>query len=124
MTLLELLGALRKARIELRPQGDMLRYRPASRVTGPIQEALARHKQILLGALDGRGVGYAGPKDAPVPGEWVQTPSGVGELVGWAENGEALVYLFRSPEQAGHSHRVIWVQADALVGELDWSASA
>ncbi|MGH7194953.1 MAG: hypothetical protein ACREJM_15680 [Candidatus Saccharimonadales bacterium] len=124
MTLLEVLGTLRREKIELRPDGGALRFRPVCRVSGMLRAALSDHKSALLLALDGRALVYAGPSGAPLPGEWVKMPDGIGELVGWAENGEALVYLFKPARLAGPGATLIWAQAERVLGELEWSATA
>lgn len=118
MTLLELLTALRHAEIELQPQGATLRFGPADRVSGTLRAALAEHKAALLDALAGRGLAFIAPESDPMPGEWVRTPEGIGELVGWAE-AEALVQMFGPPGRPAQAPRFVWVPGDRIVGEVE-----
>lgn len=118
MTLPDLLTTLRRTGIELLPDGEALRFGPAHLVSGTLRAALAEHKSALLGALGGRGLAFIAPEGAPVPGEWVGTPDGIGELIGWAE-AEALVSLFPAPGRPETGPpRLIWVPAHRLEGEF------
>lgn len=119
MTLPELLGTLRRAGIELCPNGESLRYGPAGRVSGTLREALAEHKAALLKLLAGRVLAPAAPDGAPVPGEWVKTPAGIGELIGWAE-AETLVSLFgNAGKVTTNTARLVWFPAHKLLGECE-----
>lgn len=116
MTVTEILGALRHGHIELRPFGDALRYGPAGSMPEALRVALAEQKAALLRVLEGRELYFAAPEGFPVPGEWVRTPAGAGELIGWSET-EALIRLFAGvgkPEPA--IPRLVWVRADQIIG--------
>jgi hypothetical protein len=118
MTLPELLETLRRAGIELLPDGEALRYGPAGLVSGTLRAALAEHKASLLRILAGRTLTPLARDGAPVPGEWVQTPAGIGELIGWAES-EALVQLFGPPGSPAQGPRFVWVPGHRIVGEVE-----
>lgn len=119
MTFAELLGTLRRAGIELRPEGGRLRFGPAGRVSETLQAALAEHKAALLEVLAGRTLAPVAPEGAPVPGEWVKTPAGIGELIGWAET-EALISLFgNAGTEPTNTARLVWFPADRILGECE-----
>lgn len=115
MSLAEILETLRHGHIELRPAGTSLCFGPADRVSGTLRAAIAERKPELLAILHGRNLYFAAPEDAPAPGEWVRTPAGAGELIGWNEE-EALIRLFAGcgrPEPA--SPRLVWVRAEKII---------
>ena len=119
MTLAEILGTLRHAHIELQPVGDSLRFGPANLVSGTLRIALAEHKTELLAILQGRNLSFSTPEDAPAPGEWVRTPAGAGELIGWNED-EALIQLFAGPSQPDTAiPRLVWMRAEQMASEFE-----
>ena len=119
MSLAELLKTLRRGQIELRPAGKSLCFGPADRVSGTLRAALAERKPELLAVLRGRNLYFAAPEDAPAPGEWVRTPAGAGELIGWSEN-EALIQLFAGPSQPDAAIPcLVWIRAEQMASEFD-----
>lgn len=119
MTLAEILGTLRHAHIELQPAGDSLRFGPASAASATLRTALAEHKTELLAVLQGRNLSFFAPEDAPAPGEWVRTPAGAGELIGWNED-EALIQLFAGPRQPDAAiPRLVWMRTEQMAGEIE-----
>ncbi len=120
MTLLEILSALRRGHIELRPAGGALRFGPACSVPDALRAALAEQKPALLRVLHDRELVFRAPEDWPAPGEWVRTPAGAGELIGWSE-AEALIQLFAVPGESEPIPRLIWARADQIIGELEAS---
>ena len=111
MTLEAILGTLRRGGIELQTAGNGLRFGPANGVSTALRAALAEHKSELFAILQGRNLSISTPEDAPMPGEWVRTPAGVGELIGWNED-EVLIQLFAPPVFA-------WMRADQIIGEYE-----
>ena len=81
MTTGELLAELNRRGVELRADGDRLRYQPVAAVTPDLKAALAEHKTAILATLagrpDDRGTGGAGD-DAPAlfGGRLTPTPRG------------------------------------------------